>query len=432
MSNTVVKTDDQNVRATLSLLQDMLGDYHPRNFAVRLWDGTVWEAEPGQPTLFTFVLNHPGAARSLFPPSELKLGEAYIYGDFDIEGDLYAAVSMSDGLLDMNWSLAEKLSYALRLLRLPSKKGNRINGLQPVKETDNLHTQERDREVTSYHYDVSNDFFSLWLDDTTMLYSCAYFQDPDEDIVPAQIRKLDYICRKLRLQEGERMLDVGCGWGALTLYAAQNYNVTVKGITLGQPQADYANEKIREAGMQDRCHVEVMDYRDINEPEQYDKLASIGMFGHVGADLLPLYFRKAWELLRPGGVFLQHGMARDYQSVSRGRPFLTRHVFPDGELTHINNTIRFAEQAGFELRDVESLREHYILTIEHWMRRFNLNQEQIRAMVDDVTFRITRIGVPIFKRAFVTKRNNLYQVLLSKSDGYNSGFPLSRADWYTE
>src|SRR6266702_6904203 len=231
------KTVDTSVETSLSLLEELLGSYHPRNFAVRLWDGTTWEAESGQPTRFTLVLQHPGALRKMFlPPNELTLGEAYIYNDFDIEGDIEAVFPLAEQFTGNRWGKMEQVRFGKRLLSLPNI-GQPRPGDAAAKLSGARHSKERDRQAVTYHYNRSNDFYALWLD-SRMIYSCAYFATPDDDLDTAQEQKLEYICRKLRLHPGERLLDIGCGWGGLVIYAAQHYGVEAYGLTLSEPQAE--------------------------------------------------------------------------------------------------------------------------------------------------------------------------------------------------
>ena len=424
----------QAARTTLSFLRDLLRDYHPRNFAVRLWDGTAWEAEPGQPTRFTLALQHPGALRRiLWPPTELALGEAYVYGDFDVEGEIEAVFPLGEHLLGgRRPRLAETVRLARHLpalLRLPSDGCPRA-GRQAARLTGARHSVERDRLAVTYHYDVSNAFYALWLD-RRMVYSCAYFASPDDDLDTAQERKLDYICRKLRLRPGERLLDIGCGWGGLVIHAAQRYGVEAVGITLSQPQAELASARIRETGLAGRCRVEVRDYREVDEPEGYDKLVSVGMFEHVGAALLPTYLARAWHLLRPGGVFLNHGIAsRATDPGVVGPSFSDRYVFPDGELVPISAALRAAEMVGFEVRDVESLREHYALTLRHWVRRLEAHHDEAVRAADEPTYRVWRLFMSGSAYGFQIGRLNVYQALLAKPHQGQSGLPLTRDDWY--
>jgi cyclopropane-fatty-acyl-phospholipid synthase len=423
-------TDSDAARMSLSMLQSLLKDYHPRDFAFRLWNGSAWEAEPGQPVKFTMVLHHPGALRSMFfSRRERALAQAYIYDDFDIEGNLESAFPMADYLLRLRLGLADRAHFVSRLLRLPAGRQPRV-GRQPAKLHGTTHSVERDKQAVTYHYDTSNDFFALYLD-RRMVYSCAYFENPDEDLDIAQERKLNYICRKLRLKKGERLLDIGCGWGGLVIHAAKEYGVTALGVTLSEPQASLANERIKSEGLQDRCRVELRDYREIDESTAYDKLVSIGMVEHVGEQKLEAYFGKAWRLLRPGGVFLNHGIAHARgPSSDRNPSFSQAYVFPDGEPVPISVSTRAAENAGFEVRDLESLREHYALTLRQWVRRLEEHHEQTVRATDEATYRTWRLFMSGSAYQFSNGSHNIYQSLLVKQDRGKSGLPLTRADWY--
>ncbi len=233
-----------------------------------------------------------------------------------------------------------------------------------------------------------------------------------------------------RLRPGERLLDLGCGWGALIMHAAAHYGVEAVGITLSVPQAEIARKRVREAGLNNRCRVEASDYRDIDHDQQYDKIVSVGMFEHVGEVLLPEYFQQAWTLLRPGSVFLNHGFAHSALYRRRGSSFVDRYVFPDGELVPISTSLRAAELSGFEVRDVESLREHYTLTLHHWVRRLENHAEEARRITSDTTYRIWRLYMAGSAHAFRSGRLNVYQVLLAKPANGQSGLPLTRSDWY--
>lgn len=419
------------VHRSLSFLDSLLGEHHPRDFAVRLWDGTVWAAEPGQPARFTLVLKHPGALRRMFwPPGEISLSEAYIHDDFDIEGEIEAVFPLADDLLARRRSLAGSLRQAGRVLSLPAPGRDGRTGRKAARLRGRRHSKARDRRAVTYHYDVPGEFYALWLDQR-MVYSCAYFATPDEDLDAAQERKLDLICRKLRLRRGEKLLDIGCGWGGLIIHSARRYGVEALGITLSEPQAGLANERILRAGLEDRCRVEVRDYREIEDWGAYDKLVSVGMFEHVGGARLADYFSRAYRLLRPGGVFLNHGISRNPGTPARHGPtFISRHVFPDGELVPIGTTLSAAEGSGFEVRDVESLREHYALTLGHWVRRLEDNAEEARRVVDETTYRVWRLYMSGSAHGFRTGRINVYQALLVRPDRGESGLPLTRADWY--
>ncbi|MDQ3859108.1 MAG: cyclopropane-fatty-acyl-phospholipid synthase family protein [Actinomycetota bacterium] len=417
--------------ATRGLLEDLFGGHERRYFAVRLWDGSTWGSDAGGDPRFTLVLRHPGALRSmLVPPGELSLGEAYLNDDFDVEGDLEAVFPLVDHLLgDGGLGGAERLRLGRRLLTLPAvsrtaarARATRLHGRK--------HSRERDREAVTYHYDRSNEFFALFLD-RRMVYSCAYFLAPDVDLDAAQEAKLDLICRKLRLRPGERLLDIGCGWGGLVVHAAERYGVEAVGVTVSERQAVLARERIAHAGLEARCRVEVADYRDLETSETYDKLASVGMFEHVGERLLPEYFARAWRALRPGGVFLNHGIARSAEGRRRRGPsFNQRYVFPDGELLPVSTTLAAAEAAGFEVRDVENLREHYALTLRHWRRRLETRRSDAVRAADEVTYRVWRLFLAGSAHAFETGRLGVHQALLAKPNQGASGLPLTRADWY--
>ncbi len=428
--DTGTTTDYREANIALSILQFLLKDYHPRDFAVRLWDGSTWDTDAGQPRRFTMVIRHPGAVRNMFSSSnERALGQAYVYNDFDIEGDLDSAFPMAEHLSRLRLSIADRIRLASLFLRIPAANTSQ-SGRRAARLKGEVHSIERDREAVTYHYNTSNDFFALYLD-KRMVYSSAYFASSDEELDSAQERKLDYICRKLRLQRGERLLDIGCGWGGLIIHAAEKYGVSALGVTLSEPQAELANERIRQKGLADRCSAEVRDYRQVDGPGSFDKLASIGMVEHVGERMLPDYFKQAWRLLRPGGVFLNHGIAyRHGPSLDASRSFSLAFVFPDADPAPIAVCTRIAEDAGFEIRDVECLREHYMLTLRHWVRRLESRHEEAARVTNEATYRVWRLFMSASARAFETGAYNIYQSLLVRPDGGKSGLPLTRADWY--
>lgn len=425
---------DRNERAketSLDILNAVFSAYPSHDFAVQLWDGTTWPDNAPLAPAFTLRLNHPGTLRKMFlPPSELNLGESFIYGDFDIDGDLSAAYPLAEHFENLDWGMGDKLSIARRLLTLPNTSAERA-GRQAARVSGQQHSRARDRQAISYHYDVSSDFYALWLDQR-MIYSCAYFADAAEGIDTAQERKLDYICRKLRLQPGERLLDIGCGWGGLVIYAAKHYGVKALGISLSQPQVDLARDRITETGLADRCRVEYLDYRKVAPEQPFDKLVSVGMFEHVGEAQMRVYFDQARELLRPGGAFLNHAIARPgWVPAPKSDSFSNRYVFPDGEPVPVSLSARVAEESGFEVRDVESLREHYALTLRRWVQRLESKHDEALQHVDEVTYRVWRLFMSGSAAGFDSGRTNVYQTLLVKpgADG-TSGLPLTRGDWY--
>jgi len=420
------------VRVTIEVLESLLAGYE-RDFEVRLWDGTVLEPASDRTPRFTFVLKHPGSLRALlWPPSQLTMAEAYLYDDIDLEGSLDGVFRLADHLLvERRWSAAERLKLARRLLRLPSERAPRV-GRGPARLRGARSSLLRSRKAVGYHYDLPPEFYALYLD-RRMVYTCGYFGSEEDSLDTAQERKLDHICRKLRLQPGERLLDIGCGFGGLILHAAKRYGVDALGVTLSPPQADYANARIAEAGLADRVRVEVRDYRELDEPEVFDKVASICMFEQVPEDELPDFFARAGALLRPGGVFLNQGIAAhaDFERTARRGPsFIERYVFPDGGVVSISAALRAAESAGLEVRDVEGLREHYVLTLRHWVSRLEQNAQEARALADDVTYRVWRLYMAGSAYQMEQGRLNVYQALLAKPDRGAVRLPLTRDDLY--
>jgi cyclopropane-fatty-acyl-phospholipid synthase len=420
-------TTERHASITLDLVENLFGGVEPRDFAVRLWDGTVWGPGPGQAARFTLLLRHPGALRAMFlPPSELTLGEAYLHDDFDVEGDLESAMRVSAHLESVVADRGTAAHVMLRLLRLPS--AGREAGREALAGA--RHSRDRDRQAIARHYDVSNEFYRLWLD-PQLVYSCAYFERDDVPLAEAQRAKLDYLCRKLRLRPGERLLDIGCGWGALMRHASSAYGVEAVGITLSERQAELARERIDAEGLSGRCRVELTDYRDLPASARFDKVVSVGMFEHVGEARLPEYFSAAFGALKPGGAFLNHGIAaaRPSDAPQRGS-FSDRYVFPDGELVTIARALSAAQDAGFEPRDLENLREHYAMTLRHWVRRLEQHAEEAKQAADETTYRIWRLFMAASANAFSTGALQVYQTLLVKPDEGDSGMPLTRADWY--
>ncbi|MBV9644117.1 MAG: class I SAM-dependent methyltransferase [Verrucomicrobia bacterium] len=427
------KAADSVATKAQAIFRLLLHDYHPRDFAVSFWDGSQWPSEDGTPR-FTLMVRHPDALRRMLKTNrnDLSLSEAFISGDLDVEGEIEAAMPVANYLIGRTWPTFTLLRLGKNLLGMPRLERVPRKDRLPAELSGELHSIERDRQAVTYHYDVSNDFYALWLDEQ-MVYSCAYFETTDEGLERAQARKLDYLCRKLRLRPGERLLDIGCGWGALIMHSAQKYGVDALGITLSKNQATFANERIKRAGLQGKCRVEVRDYRDLNEVSGFEKIVSVGMFEHVGESQLPLYFQHVWRLLRKGGVFLNHGIAnRAIDPRPKGPTFISRYVFPDGDLVPINATLRYAEEAGFEVRDVESLREHYKLTLRHWTQRLESCREEALRVVEESTYRVWRLFLPGSAYAFGAGLLNIYQTLLLKPDEGRSGLPLTRADWYCD
>jgi cyclopropane-fatty-acyl-phospholipid synthase len=411
-----------------SVVQELLHEYHPRDFAVEFWDGSRWDAEPGQFCRFTWHIHHPGVLRALFRSErQVALGEAFIYGDFDVSGDLLAIFPVAEYLEQKHFGPGRKLLLASMLLGLPSQlRDEEVR----VELRGRTHSKTRDRQAVSFHYDVSNEFYKLWLD-PAMVYSCGYFKSPEDTLETAQAQKLDHVCRKLRLRPGERLLDIGCGWGGLIIHAARHYGVQAVGITLSEQQLMLAQKRIAENGLSSCCEVRLLDYRDADHLGQFDKLVSVGMVEHVGESELPEYFRCAFQILTPGGVFLNHGIGRaGNRPEPAERTFTDAYVFPDGELIPISATLRYAEEAGFEVRDVENLREHYYMTLRQWLRRMEASMEQATKLVGELKARIWRLYLAGSAHYFRSGKLDLYQSLLVKCTNGRSEMPLTREDWY--
>ncbi|HEY5331313.1 MAG TPA: cyclopropane-fatty-acyl-phospholipid synthase family protein [Acidobacteriaceae bacterium] len=400
----------------------------PIKFSVKFWDETILALSPNP--RFTIAIRDPHALSTLFvSPDELTLGESFIHGSLEIEGDWEEAFRLGEILISFKADNAMYSSLRKLIAMFPRVKprANRFvddgNG--------EIHSRERDRAAIGHHYDVSNDFYRLWLDER-LLYTAAYFESAEEDLETAQIRKLDYICRKLDLHPGERLLDIGCGWGGLLIHAASHYGVEARGITLSMRQAELARERIGSAGLQNRCAVQICDYRDVEGDGTYDKIASIGMIEHVGRSNLELYFNDVWRLLRDGGLFLNSGITASATWRRRGDSFIDNYVFPDGDLVPLHETLREAEMGGFEVRDVDCLREHYAFTLDRWIQRLDERAAEARLTTDDLTYRTWKLYMAGSAHAFRTNRINLYQLLLSKPDGGRCALPLTRHGWYEE
>jgi len=417
--------------AARSLLSSVLERYGPREFAVELWDGEQWKAQTPEPERFKLVLRTPSAVRGMFSrPDSLSFGEAFVYNQVDIKGSLLEIFAPADRLIKIPWSLADKCRLLPQLLAIPAPRYARSGLFAGFGAAGAQGSAARTRAAVNYHYDHPVEFWRLWLDES-LAYSCAYFQSPDDSLSAAQSAKLDYICRKLRLRPGMRLLDMGCGWGALILHAASHYGVKAVGLTVSPEQSQVARQRIRQAGLEDRCRVEVADFFAWLEPEGFDRVTSVGAAEHVPESRFQEYFKLAFASLRPGGQFLHHAISNTPSAPARlGRSFNHRYVFPDHYLASIGETLRAAETAGFEIRDVESLREHYALTLKHWLQRFEAAEDELRRLIDEVSYRVFRLYLAGTEYEFQCGRVNLHQSLLVKPQGGRSGMPLTRQDWY--
>jgi cyclopropane-fatty-acyl-phospholipid synthase len=371
-----------------------------------LWDGQQHDFGQFAAPQVTLHVKSATALPYLLEPSLDNLGEAYVKGKIDIEGKLSDIINISYSLAKSTVTSASKLARVRRYFH---------------------HSKASDRKAIQYHYDVSNEFYELWLD-KNMVYSCAYFENGDEDIDTAQLKKIDHILTKIQVQPGHRLLDIGCGWGALVIRAAQKFGAQCVGVTLSENQFKLATERVRAAGLEDKVEIRLQDYRDI--PGQFDRITSVGMFEHVGRKNLPGYFAKMRELLADDGVAMNHGItssdADSGETSLGGGEFIDRYVFPDGELPHISLALQCMQEGGLEAVDVESLRRHYAHTLDVWADRFEAKAEEARKLVDDEHFRIWRVYLAGCAYAFENDDVSIYQVVCRKSGRSATTLPWSR------
>ncbi len=375
---------------------------------LELWNGRAFDLAV-DPTVKISVLR-PSALRFLVPPDLMKLGQAYVEGYLRVEGPILEVIRVADNLA-----------------RNAAARGRR--GLRRFA----YHSRKRDRDAIQYHYDISNDFYSLWLD-RTMVYSCAYYRSDTDSLETAQEQKLDYILDKLMLKPGERFLDIGCGWGALILRAAKKYGARATGITLSLNQYEFVQRRIKEEGLEGRCEVRLQDYRDVPGEGAFDKIASVGMFEHVGLRNLKTYFLKIRSLLAEGGLVMNHGITAtdpDSRWVGLGAgEFINRYVFPHGEVPHLSLVLQEMARAGFEVSDVESLRRHYARTCLEWAKRLEQNRERAAASAGEKRYRIWQIYLAGCAHGFEHEWMNIYQVLARKEGSAVNPLPLTREFMY--
>jgi len=379
----------------------------------------------------------PSVAIRFWDGSVLGLGRAYVTGDLDVEGDIYTALSLREAVADPDDRVQFGLSVLdrVRALGAASQVGALGRPLRVPEEEarlgGRLHSKKRDAAAIAHHYDVSNDFYRLVLG-PTLTYSCAYFATPQSSLDDAQRAKYDLICRKLGLGEGMRLLDVGCGWGGMVLHAAEHYGVRAVGITLSREQHALATERVADAGLAGRVEVRLQDYRDVDDG-LFDAISSIGMFEHVGMDRLAEYFAKLHSLLPPEGRLLNHGISRPAgPSAIDRKSFIARYVFPDGGLHEVGTVVSSMQERGFEVRDVESLREHYALTLRAWVANLEANWDEAQALVGPRRARIWRLYMAACALNFEAGRTSIHQVLgVRAAPNGASGIPLRREEWLT-
>jgi cyclopropane-fatty-acyl-phospholipid synthase len=438
---------DPAVARTLEVLDLAFGPPSSRNYDMRLWEGTTQRGGVIPAADYSITFARRGALRRmLLPPSELSIVEAIISGDVEIEGNMESAMGLSDVVSKNVQSAGGIAKLVARVVALP--KDDEAPPLDETRYSRGLRLlTPKARKSTApeirFHYDVGNEFYSLWLD-PRMLYSCAYFKKATDDLATAQLNKLDHICRKLRMKPGDRFLDIGCGWGALVMHAAEKYGARATGVTLSLAQAEWAQRKIAEKGLGDRCKVQVLDFRDLPEDAKFEKMSSVGVTEHIAESDQPAHFARAFRALEPGGLFMNHcevstRTARRTNSIGerftrwlwKRDQFIDKYVFPDAKLVPLASVIRSAERAGFETRDVESLREHYAMTLRAWVKGLEQRKGEAIRLVGERTYRVWKLYMSAAAYGFHTAGINLAQTLLAKPrpDG-SSGMPLTREYMY--
>ena len=398
---------------TAELKSALSGALPDRPFRVQLWDGT--ELEPTNGGGPTFTISSPEAFGHLLrAPSQLGLGRAYVAGQIDVD-DIDAALELL-----ATWSPPPVDTRAKKDIALAAVKAGALKSVPKVPEMElrpkgRRHSLLRDKRAVTHHYNLSNDFFALFLDES-MTYSCAIWSRGATTLEEAQHTKLELVCTKLALQPGQRVLDVGCGWGSFALHAAREHGVHVTGITLSEPQAELARRRAADAGLADQIDIRVMDYREITG-ETFDAIASIGMVEHVGSVNIDAYMAKLASLLKPGGQLLNHGIARLRVGEAEAGPFSERYVFPDAAPLHASRIQLAVERAGLHTRHVEDFPDDYARTLLEWQRRFESNLEEARRLGGDERVRVWRIYLRVSRRGFESGFISVYQVRAERPEG---------------
>jgi len=413
-----------------------LAEHLGGDLCLELWNGEVLPLGPNARDDVRIVVRSPNAVRRLLlKPKLATVFTLYAEEELDFAGaNPIVASRRYDHFKSLNLAknFNRKLALRCALPFLLSAPGRSAAPAYDKKVESSFAKGRKDDELIRFHYDVSNDFYALFLD-SQMVYSCGYFPTPDTSLDDAQATKLDRICRKLRLRPGDRFLDIGCGWGGLLIHAARNYGVQGHGVTLSQAQFDYANAKVAELGLSDRIKIEMRDYRAIEAPEGYDKVAQVGMFEHVGLDNHDRHFAHVHKLLRPRGLYMHHAITRwatpdlsKFRKPTRYQKVISRFIFPGGELDYVGLTATNLERHGFEVHDVEGMREHYQLTLERWLDRLYENREVAAAEVGKTRMRLWMLYFAMFARAFERGTIGIFQTLASKRNVGASGLDLAR------
>jgi len=394
------------MKKTLQRLLDTLAANVPDiPFAVNFWDGDSFSAGNGTPA-FTIGFRTERAARNIFAKGTLGFGEEYVDGNITVEGDFreLMRLGMDPHFQYLKISPGVKLAVLFQYLR-------------------SLNTQKGSVKNVVHHYNRGNDLYRLYLDET-LTYSCAYFRTPDDSLEAAQQQKYEHICRKLKLKEGETLVDIGCGWGGMLIYAARHYGTKGLGCSLSPEQVDLAKEKVKEAGLEKKVEILLEDYRNIKGP--FDKFVSIGMFEHVGKGFIPLYIEKMRDMLKPEGAGLLHSVGKEAETPAD--PWIRKYIFPGTHIPVLGSVLGIMGEKGLVPLDVENLRLHYALTLDEWARRFEKNVDKIREMFGEKFVRTWRIYLNGSAAAFRSGEIRLYQILFTK--GLNNQFPMTRDHIY--
>jgi cyclopropane-fatty-acyl-phospholipid synthase len=393
--------------STATLRREIESTIPERPFAIEFWDGTSLPASNGSGPNFR-VRSPRAAGHVLRAPGQLGLGRAYVAGEIEVD-DIDGVIEVLDGWQPPALDGAAKARLLLGALRAAGLTRPPKRPAAELRPSGRRHSKERDAEAVRHHYDVSNEFFALFLDES-MTYSCGVFSRGAETLEQAQEEKLELVCRKLGLKEGERVLDVGCGWGSFALQAATRHGARVVGITLSPPQAERARRRAEQAGVADRVEIRVMDYRDL-VGERFDAISSIGMVEHVGEVQIDEYARTLASLLEPGGRLLNHGIARLRHTDPEAGPFSERYVFPDAEPLHLSRVLLALERAGFVTRHVEEFGPDYAETLRHWARRLDENLDEATRLAGPERIRVWRLYLRMARRGFESGFLSIYQAL---------------------
>lgn len=400
----LLKTKDDEIIEII----DSIFSKTSKNFNIEFWNNqSIVYCD--NPKFIIKFRDKENTKQLIMNPDILSFAEAFINKTIDIEGDIFNAIKLKNDISQLEISNKDKLNLLFKVGSV------------------NIHSKDKDKANIAFHYDISNDFYKLFLGET-MMYSCAYFKTKNSNIDDAQKDKLDHICKKLMLKPNETLLDVGCGWGSMIIWASLNYGVKATGITISKEQYEYAKKQIKLNNLEDRCSVELKDYRDISGKHIYDKIVSIGMFEHVGLKKLPEYFRIIHRLLKDDGLFLNHGITtRKNNNLSKNEgKFITKYIFPGGELESISNVLTVMEDESYDIIDVECLRQHYYKTLKYWVENLKANEKEAIKLTNETIYRTWLLYMTGCAINFFEDYISVYQVLLCKKRKKGFVVPLTR------